>query len=117
MGGQAVEQQEELVAAVAHQFVPAAQHGAHGLSRVEQRGVAGGVAEAVVDLLEVVQIDHGQGVLAGEAAQALVVIAAVEDLGGGVGIHLTVADQQLVQNILLAAADHIVRVDGVDAFQ
>lgn len=49
--------------------------------------------------------------------QALVVIAAVEDLGGGVGIHLTVADQQLIQDVLLAAAYHIVGADGVDALQ
>src|SRR5690606_8250844 len=52
------QQQEELLAAVAAADVAAAQRGVDRLADAREDVVAGAVAEAVVDLLEVVEIEH-----------------------------------------------------------
>ena len=80
-------------------------------------GIPGRVAKAIVDLLEVIYIDHGQGILAGKAPQPVIAVAPVKDLGEGIGIHLPVAHQQLVQQILILIGKQIIRVNRIDAFQ
>lgn len=57
------------------------------------------MAEAVVDVLEVVHVDHGEREPALQILEPLVVIAAVVDLGDRVHIHLPVAHEQLVEHI------------------
>src|SRR5690606_32301227 len=54
------QQQHELVAGPAEGVVGGAQLARQRLGDRDERGVAGGVPEAVVDLLEVVEVDHHQ---------------------------------------------------------
>ena len=60
LGVGARQQQEELLAAPTDQDVTASGAGANAFRSLLQRLVAGIVAEVVVDLLEVVEIDEGK---------------------------------------------------------
>src|SRR5690606_16407025 len=66
--GHAVEQHDELVAAEAEQLVAGAQAAVETLRHFHQHAVADGVAEAVVDQLEAVQVDEQQRRLSWNAA-------------------------------------------------
>lgn len=73
------------------------------------------MAEAVVDVLEVVHVDHGEREPALQILEPLVVIAAVVDLGDRVHIHLPVAHEQLVEHIF--ALEHVVALDALDQLE
>ena len=84
----ALEQDPELVAAEAGRGVAGAQAAAQALGDLDEQLVAGGVAERVVDRLEVVEVEHADGdevALAGGAVQgvldAVVEERAVRQLG------------------------------------
>src|SRR4051812_48079636 len=73
-GLDALEQHGELVAAEARRGVAGADAGGEALADLEQDLVAGGVAEAVVDRLEVVEVDEDDGqadVVAAHAADGV----------------------------------------------
>ena len=65
-----VDQRHELVTAEAGQHLALPQHRLHALRRLAQHPVAGVVAVAVVDRLEVVEVDHQQGQAFAAAARA-----------------------------------------------
>ena len=73
------------------------------------------MAEAVVDVLEVVHVDHGEREPALQILEPLVVIAAVVDLGDRVHILLPVAHEQLVEHIF--ALEHVVALDALDQLE
>ena len=73
------------------------------------------MAEAAVDVLEVVHVDHGEREPALQILEPLVVIAAVVDLGDRVHIHLPVAHEQLVEHIF--ALEHVVALDALDQLE
>src|SRR5437868_14910363 len=73
------EEDPELVAAEAREDVGRAQLAADQVREADQRGVAGGVPELVVDRLEAVEIEQRQRAAA--AAQRLVEEADVVDAG------------------------------------
>ncbi len=83
-GLDALEQDGELVAAEARGGVAGADARAQALADLEQDPVAGGVAEAVVDRLEVVEVDEDDG-------QADVVAA-----GAGDGVADALDEQRAV---------------------
>ena len=115
--GQTLKQQKKFVAAVAHQCIAAPQQGAHRLGHAIQGGISGGVAEAVIDLLEVVHVNHSHSIFAAELPQLLVIVAPIKDLGGRVHVYLPVPHQQLVQQVLLLSAGATVQPDGIHALQ
>ena len=112
-----MEEQEELVAAVADQLVAGADRGADGLCRAGKRGVAGEMAIGVVDALEMVQVEHGERELTVQIAQAVVEVAAVVDVGGRVDVDLPVAQKQLVEHARVLVAAQVLHADGADQLE
>ena len=99
-------------------FIVAANGGTNGLRDPIEGCIAGNMAESVIDLLEVVDIDHGEGVFAHQILQPVIVVAAIVDFCGGVNVDLPVPHQQLIDDTFLrTTAHHVAEMDGIDAFQ
>ena len=77
-------QDRELVAAEARERVALAQAGRQRARDPHDQLVAGAVAEGVVDLLEVVQVDHQHGALVAVALAALQVLLQAPLVGAAV---------------------------------
>ena len=73
------------------------------------------MAEAVVDVLEVVHVNHGEREPTLQILEPLVVVAAVVDLDDRVHIHLPVAHEQLVEHIF--ALEHVIALDALDQLE
>src|SRR6185437_3909648 len=96
------EDDEEFVAAAAEGEILLADAGADELADAAEEGVTGGVAEGVVEELEIVDVDHeeaeGRAILAAavdELVEAFVEHAAVEQAGEHVagGLSAELADE------------------------
>ena len=108
----------ELVAAQACQQVGVAQYAAHALGHLAQQRVAAGVAEGIVDLLEVVQVDQVQEqqlVMAlaagGHVHQAPIEFGAVRQAGQGVDVGQ--ARMLVLAQFLLGGIAHDLHVTDV----
>ena len=114
-----VDEHDELVAAPAGQQLGVAQAVLEALGDLAQHTVAGGVAEAVVDRLEPVEIaeQHGHRVLgAGEPLSEGAVDGAATRETGEVVQHHRPPDERtspMVQ-VPVAQDDHVVRLEQVD---
>ena len=72
------------------------------------------MAESVVYILKIVYIYHCHRIFAADIFKAVVIIPAVKNLGKRIGIYLTVADKQLIQNAFFLKTVSFVLTNGID---
>ena len=100
---------QELLAAAAHDDVGLAQHIEQQPGRAHQDLVTGGVAEAVVDLLEVVEVEHRHGESSGKPLGGRALELSGEGSGGSVvrrSVAVRLVAQPLLEHFELSGAQH-----------
>jgi len=112
---------EEFIAAGAEGHVLFADGGLDDLADVAEQAVASGVAEGVVDLLEIVHVqgEHGHGLLVGlglleELGELLVEQALVVQAGERIAISLRLPTGELALEMIGAVADALADL-GIEA--
>ena len=95
--GHAREQEQELVPAVADEYVGLADAGAYRARDVAQRRVSGGVAAGIVDVLEAVHVDERYALHALEVGAVGLEIAARIDVGQRVEEQLPILAARAVE--------------------
>ena len=94
------ENQQKLVAAVPHQCIVAVAHaGCYRTYQHAQRVVTGLMAVDVVDLLELVKVQHGDGVHLHELPQLLLKEAAVIGVGQDIMVEVMMAVENLLYRV------------------
>lgn len=102
------ENQQKLIAAVPHQCIVAVAHaGRYRIHQNAQRVVAGLMAVDVIDLLELVKVQHGYGIHFHELPQLLLKEAAVIGVGQDIMVEVMMVVKKLLYRVGLPGSADI----------